>query len=230
VLALVFLEIAVAFVFAAIVQSVRLHTRHLEHWEWGNAANWFAAVGTVGTLTWVVSQGLYVMARSAQEKRLEQARRVSAWTDKFDEEMHGLFDEGFGRVPWAQQIKLTNSSGEAVYEVVAYLVWVQGSAPRTGEATETHYRSGPNSAEGGIFRMRAIVQVLPPGNYRLDLAGPTNTPMQGRLSLEVAFTDGAGRHWVRRVPTGNLEALAIAPVAHYGITRPIPTYNKLEPW
>jgi hypothetical protein len=31
--------------------------------------------------------------------------------------------------------------------------------------------------------------------------------MQGRIGVEVAFTDGAGRHWVRRAPTGSLEPL-----------------------
>jgi len=52
--------------------------------------------------------------------------------------------------------------------------------------------------------------------------------MQGRLGLEVAFTDGAGRHWVRRVPSGDLELLEVAPVEHYGIGRPLPPYNQLE--
>lgn len=94
-----------------------------------------------------------------------------------------------------------------MYEVVVYLVWVQGSAPHTGEATEAHYRGELNGAQGGIWRMRAIVQALPPGNYQFDLAGPTNSPMQGRIGVEVAFTDGAGRHWVRRAPTGSLEPL-----------------------
>jgi hypothetical protein len=54
--------------------------------------------------------------------------------------------------------------------------------------------------------------------------------MQGRLGVEVAFTDGAGRHWVRRAPTGNLGSLEAAPVEHYNIGRPLGTYTKIEPW
>lgn len=160
------------------------------------------------------------------EKRLDQARRVSAWAVAFEQEPEGLFPDTYGRVPYARKVNLTNSSTEAVYELVVYLVWVQGAAPHTGE--ELQARSG--GGKGGIFRRRAIVQILPPGNYWLKLAGPTNTPMQGRLGVEVAFTDGAGRHWVRRVPSGNLESLDSTPVRHYGIGFPLPTYTKLEPW
>jgi hypothetical protein len=108
-----------------------------------------------------------------------------------------------------------------VYELVAYLVWVQGSGARTGEEMQ---------GGGEATRMRAILRILPPGTFALTVDGPTNSPMAGQLGLEVAFTDGAGRHWVRRVPSGNLESLDATPVEHYGITRPLPPYNQLVPW
>ncbi len=200
-----------------------------------------AAVGTVGTLTWAVVNGLELRGRADAdrreaalirnetniEKRLDQARRVSSWSNPFDEELRALFPE-FGPNPWAQRVHFSNSSAEAVYEVVVYLVWVQGSATRTGEAIEIHYRGELNQERGGIARMRAIVQVLPPGDYWLNLAGPTNTPPNGRLGVEVAFTDGAGRHWVRRVPTGNLQTLDTAPIDHYGVGRPYGTYARIR--
>jgi hypothetical protein len=78
--------------------------------------------------------------------------------------------------------------------------------------------------EDGVFRA-----------YRLSRPGiSTSCCLKGnncprRLGLEVAFTDGAGRHWVRRAPTGDLKPLDANPVKHYGISRPL-TYNELEDW
>jgi hypothetical protein len=182
-----------------------------------------AALGTVGTLFWAVFNGLELRRQADGDRRqanaekvLDQARRVSAWAEVLKEP----------DFPYARRLNLTNSSAEPIYEVVVYLVWVQGSAPGTGEAIESHYRP----SRGDISRVRAIVQVLPPGNYWLKVPGPTNSPMQGRLGVEVAFTDGAGRHWVRRVPTGNLQRLDATPVQHYGIGRTLPKYDLIKPW
>lgn len=190
-----------------------------------------AAVGTVGTLAWAVVNGLELRRhadadrREAEairneaniEKRLDQARRVCGWVTSLGQ----LPQSPCGPRPHSQRLQFSNSSPEPVHELVAYLVWVQGSGPRTGEEMQGHH---------GATRMRAIVQVLPPGNFRVTLDGPADTPAGGRLGLEVAFTDGAGRHWVRRVPSGNLESLDVTPVAHYGIGRPLPPYDQLEPW
>lgn len=192
-----------------------------------------AAIGTVGTLVWAVFNGLELRRQADAdrrqaliEKRLDQARRVCGWITSLGTESSKF--SHLSHVRYAQRLYLSNSSAEPVYELVAYLVWVQGAAPRNGEAQENHYR-GLGDTGGDVARVRAIVQVLPPGNYRLDLAGPPTQPMQGRLGLEVAFTDGAGRHWVRRAPTGDLEPLDTSPVKHYGISRPL-TYNELETW
>jgi hypothetical protein len=152
------------------------------------------------------------------KKQLDQARRVCGWATPLAQLSP---TPGGGSRPYAQQLHLSNSSPEPVYELVAYLVWVQWAAARTGEEME---------GRDGAWMMRAIVQVLPPGNFRLTLSGPTNTPMQGRLGVEVAFTDAAGRHWVRRVPSGNLERLDATPVKHYRIPRPLPPYDDPEPW
>jgi hypothetical protein len=92
-------------------------------------------------VTWGVGQGLYVIGQANREKLVDQARRVNAWTIAFDDRPQDLFREAFGQVPYAQYINLTHTSKEAMYEVVAHLVWVQGNAPRTGEAIESPYRS-----------------------------------------------------------------------------------------
>ncbi|WP_156763821.1 hypothetical protein [Mycobacterium sp. 852002-50816_SCH5313054-b] len=228
-LGLVFLAIGAYLGFLAVVQTLKLNTRHLEHWEWGTAAACFAAVGTVGTLAWGVGQGLYLMAQANREKRLAQARQISGWTTPLPPSIPraDIFPPAFGPCQNAQSVHLANSSAEAVYEVVVHIVWIQGAAPRTGEEIEAHYRN-PRPGEPPD-RMRAVVQVLPPNTYWLPLAGPTSMVPAGRLGLEVAFTDGAGRHWIRRVPTGNLEQLDTPPVEHYGIGRPL-GYSEVKPW
>ncbi|OBK39823.1 hypothetical protein A5658_02970 [Mycobacterium sp. 1245111.1] len=195
-----------------------------------------AAFGTVGTLTWAVINGLDLRRRADVdrreadrvrdeaniEKKLDQARRISAWSVPLDGDLPAevKYSE---HVNDPRQVNLTNSSSEAVYNVVAYLVWMQGAAPGTAEEIEKY-------SEG--HRMRAIVQVLPPGNYKLTLTGPSNHPMQGHghLGLEIAFTDGAGRHWIRRAAPGALKSLDTDPITYFGINRPLPPYNKIEPW
>jgi len=188
-----------------------------------------AAVGTVGTLLWAVFNGLELRRQTDAdrreatairheanaEKQVEQARRVCGWATSLGSQPMG------GPRPYAHRIRFSNSSAEPVHGLVAYLVWVQGAGPRTGEEMQSHdayYRS-----------RRVIVQILPPGNYVLTLDGPTNMVPQGRLGLEVAFTDSAGRHWVRRVPSGELERLDAPPVKHYGIPIPLPPYDEPEP-
>lgn len=189
-----------------------------------------SAIGTVGALIWAVLNGLQLRreadadrrkakateAAALAEKRIDQARRVCGWITRGTP-----IETGSVRYPYVQRALLSNTSPEPVYELVAYLVWVQGSGPRTGEEMQTH---------GGTNEMRAIVQVLPPGNFQLTLLGPSNQPMQGQLGLEIAFTDAAGRSWVRRVPTGELEELKTGPTKHYNISRPLPPYKQIEPW
>lgn len=182
-----------------------------------------AAIGTVGTLLWAVLNGLAVRREAdadrraaTAEKQLEQARRVCGWVTSLGSQPMG------SPSPNAQRVRLSNSSQEPVHGLVAYLLWVQGHGASTGEAMQ---RSGQEAP-----RMRAMVQILPPGNFQLTLSGPLDTPMQGRLGLEVAFTDSAGRHWVRRVPSGQLERLATPPIDYYAVERPLPPYHDPEPW
>lgn len=190
-----------------------------------------SAIGTVGALIWAVLNGLQLRreaeadrrkaeatdAAAVAEKRIDQARRVCGWITRA-----GLTENQTVLHPYGQRVLLSNTSTEPAYELVAYLVWSQGAAPHTGEQLQTH----PYENLRGI---RAIVQVLPPGNFQLFLEGPTNQPMQGQLGLEVAFTDAAGRSWVRRVPSGDLQELENGPVQHYNIGRPL-QYHQIAPW
>lgn len=44
--------------------------------------------------------------------------------------------------------------------------------------------------------------------------------------LRFAFTDAAGRHWIRRA-TGTLESISSEPVRHYGLSEPV-DWTELE--
>lgn len=189
-----------------------------------------SAIGTVGALIWAVLNGLRLRREAATDRRkaeateaaavaqqrIDQARRVCGWITRAGLNERQLTDL------YAQRVLLSNSSAEPVYELVAYLVWVQGAAPHTGEELQIH-------PYADMREIRAIVQVLPPGNFQLALVGPSNQPMQGQLGLEISFTDAAGHSWVRRVPSGDLQELNAHPVDHYLIGRPL-QYNQIEAW
>lgn len=204
--------------------------------DWGTAGTWFGAIatflGAIGTVGAVVvalstvkqardsatraqetANAALHDAREAQkasdeEKRKYQASRVSAWHTAH-----------YGGGTPTYEIKLSNSSPGAVYNLTAYFVWIRGAgAPRTGE--EVQSRDDP-------YRMRALVQVLPQGQFYVQVQGPSNNPMNGVLGVEVAFTDGAGLHWIRRVPSGDLQMINEGALEHYKVEQPC-GYNILK--
>jgi hypothetical protein len=61
--------------------------------------------------------------------------------------------------------------------------------------------------------------VIPPGRWRVSVDGGWNG-MYSRLGLEVAFTDRAGAHWVRRAD-GRLEQLPRGAFDHFELSRPL---------
>jgi hypothetical protein len=70
----------------------------------GDAATWVLAVGTLGTF--YVS--LRLLRRAAEDRRVEQARLVSAWLGDTRHEPDG----------WALTYTVRNNSEEPVYEVI----------------------------------------------------------------------------------------------------------------
>lgn len=124
---------------------------------------------------------------------------------------------------------MANWSEEPVTSVVVYYVWVQGAAWHTGEDAEAHFRQEQESGRGNVYRIRALVQTLPPrGRYWVMVDGPDNQPMQGQLGLEMAFTDAGGQSWIRRA-SGELQPIQGDTFKHYGIGRPV-QYNSLSDW
>jgi hypothetical protein len=78
-------------------------------------------------------------------------------------------------------------------------VFIQGAGPRRGE-------DGVNSS------YRRTLSILPPGRWRVEVPGGW-AGMSRRPGVEVAFTDRAGIHWIRRA-TGALDEIQKAPIDH----------------
>lgn len=109
---------------------------------------------------------------------------------------------------------LINGSPEPVYRLVVAIVNIQGSSPRSIEGWIER-----RDREADVLSLPRVpvtsVSILPGGMYRvwIDDIG-WGRVLSGRRVAEVAFTDRAGSHWVRR-GTGELEELAGGPILHY---------------
>jgi hypothetical protein len=130
--------------------------------------------------------------RAHSESRA-QAERVSVWS---------------GPSADPQPVALLNHSDEPVYEAVATFVFIDGSGPPRGEEV---------SPELAARRVR--VGVIPPGRWWVCVDGGWNG-MYPRLGVEVAFTDRAGAHWVRRAD-GRLEELPRSAFDYFELPRPL---------
>jgi hypothetical protein len=174
-------------------------------------SGWWAGVGSFATLLAViVALGALVLDRRerTRSERMRQARQVSGWVEWWQSSEPETDDHG--PIHGFTRATLLNASDVPVYRVIAWLVLYPG-APGTGEEVARgieHGGDGPTT-----------IGVLPPGSYKIDL--PEFAPgMMKRPVIEVAFTDSAGRHWIRR-QDGALKEIKKAPAYHYGLGEPL---------
>jgi hypothetical protein len=160
---------------------------------------WVAGLGLVAAAGWVTSvcialrQGRNERRAPARVDRRAQAEQVAVWP---------------GPSADPQPIALLNGSDEPVYEAVATFVFIDGSGPMRGEDVS------PELAE-----RRVRIAVIPPGRWQVCINGGWNGTYS-RLGVEVAFTDGAGAHWVRRAD-GRLEQLPRRAIDSFEPSRPV---------
>lgn len=89
------------------------------------------------------------------------------------------------------------------------MVFLQGAGPRSLEDMlrlnrEQFGRTGPVTT----------VSILPGGLYRVWISGSGwHRILSGRAGAEIAFTDAAGAHWIRRA-SGQLEELDHPPLGY----------------
>jgi hypothetical protein len=147
-----------------------------------DAANWLAAVGTIGAVFVALGLAGADGRRRSREERRRQAELITAWVGEEPEYR-----------PWVW-VTLANASNQVAYRVVISIVSLVDGSPVARPASHD-----PTT-------WRRFVSQLPPGrNEPLSVdwgvgAGTT------RPGVEIAFQDAAGRSWVREW-NGNLSEM-----------------------
>jgi hypothetical protein len=109
-----------------------------------------------------------------------------------------------------------------VHRLVVGIVFIQGAAPRT---LEDWLKPELAPVGNGGVRPATVttVSILPSGHWQVWIYEAAFGVMAGRIGAEVAFTDRAGRYWVRRA-TRPLDA---ARAAHSsGLIPTIPGFEQ----
>lgn len=181
--------------------------------DWiGAAGTAIAAVGTVGAFATALHQiknerdyRQHLQEREYRENHRSQATKISAWTGVPDRT-----PEPNGSTP----IYLINGSAEPVYTVVASIVFIQGAAPNSIEE-QLKVADRATRRPGCPTVPVTTLSILPPGKWRVQIVGTHwSGALSGRSGAEVAFTDKAGSHWIRR-GLGALEELPEPPLEYF---------------
>ena len=187
-------------------------------WNWGDVPTWVTGLVTAGA----VSLSLLQVARERTDRRAEERRREDD-ERRSDEEARrahasqvGAWYAGMTGGPdgGTDLVGLSNASQLPVYEVVVTMVLVRGAGPREG-----------TQIPGDDYSSRARIDVVPPGEWRVDLGAVGWRGMHAHPGIEIAFRDAEGRGW-KRLSTGRLEPIGEAPLDHYGMEVLFP-YSRL---
>ncbi len=168
-------------------------------------------VGSFATLLAViVALGALVLDRRERTRaeRMGQARQVSAWVEWWSESKPETDDHG--AVAGFTRATLLNASEVPVYRVIAWLVLRGAFGEETGEEVARH---------NSDVRPPTTIAVLPPGSYKIETQEFT-PGMHTEPAVEIAFTDSAGRHWIRR-QDGVLKEIEKPLPYHYGLGEPL---------
>jgi hypothetical protein len=141
----------------------------------------------------------------ADERRRAQARLVSAWIGKTRDDPDN--NDGMRQI----SLELINGSPEPIYGLVAGTVFIQGRAgPNSLEAWFEVKKRTESQEHKQLSPPTAILSILPPGRWRTWVQDTGEVLGGGRRGAELAFTDRAGTHWIRRA-RGDLEKLSSTP-------------------
>jgi len=165
-------------------------------------STFWQAIGTVAAVVVALGAVVFDVISRWREGRRRQAELVAGWFDSSS--IQGD----------TSPIVLVNSSRVPVYEVVVSLVLIQGAGPREGR-----------QLSGEMSSYRVVVDTLPPGTWMTEMEGGWGG-MSRWPGVEVAFTDVAGRHWVRTAD-GAMRRLRVAPHTWYNIDPPF-SYRRLR--
>lgn len=162
------------------------------------------------------------MAREDRQRTLDREHRehvakLSAWPLRATARESGDFT-----------VRIVNSSNEPFYNVVVFPVFIQGAAPHTGEEWTRLFQSRVEAGESTDWiPLPAIVGALLPGAWDVLFRKFDTGILSGRAGAEIACTDRAGTHWLRRAG-GDLQELTVPATKHYGLWPPF-DYATLQP-
>lgn len=199
-------------------------------------ATLIASIGSLATAGafivafFVLRMQIQSQQEARRERHRDHSRLISAVLGP--EETRGRPDPQDGPVQrntsGRTSIYLINGSGEPAYDPVAGIVAIQGAAPRTMEQwlsrresqlEERRRAARQNAPDSEIPSLSPIpittASILPPGKSKIWIDGDGwSRHLSGRSSVEIAFTDRAGNHWVRR-SSGELEEISDAPRKYF---------------
>jgi hypothetical protein len=196
--------------------------------NWGDAPTWVAAVGTVGTLVAALVQINSERRRRRAQEEQERTERHRAQA-RLIAAMVGPKKGAVG-IEGKSAIDLVNGSEEPVYQLVVGIVCIQGTCPESLEKF-LEFQKQRNEQEPGSFLTVPIttVSILPHGTFRVWITGTGwSGVLSGRAGAEIAFTDRAGSHWIRRAD-GQLKELLKAPFDYFADLGLYGPYDLLTP-
>lgn len=162
------------------------------HWQWGNVPEWFAAVGTVGALSFAA----WAYWRDQRER---QARLFDAWVARASWDAGAQMTNPDGSVQAGDGLQLvialSNVSGQAVRGVDVRLVFLD-----FGERTIGCGVIPPTQPGGAIEKLHGWG--LPTGTSQRY----PESVVLGGIKISSSFTDAAGNRW-HRTDRGKLRFL-----------------------
>lgn len=159
------------------------------------------SLATAATLIWLVVERDQLQKEKRESEKREQAAGVSTWLSK------KAFHSGH---LMRQTIVLNNNSDSPIYNIVVSIVDARNKDAK-GEETPEEFRR--------------VIDASPPGQA-FCLAPEGYMGMGFHPSVEIAFSDANGNHWVRR-GNGQLKELPEDPFVYYKIPQP-PVYEDLH--
>ncbi len=167
--------------------------------ETGDWATWVGSVGIVLTLV----ATLLALERERRIRRADEQTRIAEQVQRQAELISGWLTST-DYAPGLRSVALNNASSSVMYELIVYVAIVEGEG---------------RSAITNVITSAVCVDVLPPGKWEVGISLPGGQP-PGRLGIEFAFTDQAGRHWIRQA-NGSLQRLTESPMVHFNLAPPI---------
>jgi hypothetical protein len=156
----------------------------------GDLGTWLGSLGAIAAILYAYFRGSSEGRNSKERERREQAEKISSWVASEKREL---------------PVKLSNSSGDPVYDVIVNVVLVQGAGPQTGKETF----------------LRRTYKVLPPGQFIVIFNDYPGGGMHTKPGTEIAFTDKKGSHWLKDKNGALISLGKQSPTEYYEMGQPV---------